>query len=82
MATQGILWVDVVLLGAMVATEDVGVYQVATRAVMACMIVITPLTASMAPRIAHHWETRRARSGQRTTTATSCAGPGGCRSSR
>ena len=58
MATQGILWVDVVLLGAMVATEDVGVYQVATRAVMACMIVITPLTASMAPRIAHHWETR------------------------
>ena len=57
MATQGILWVDVVLLGAMVATDDVGVYQVATRAVMACMIVITPLTASMAPRIAHHWET-------------------------
>jgi O-antigen/teichoic acid export membrane protein len=59
MATQGILWVDVVLLGAMVATEDVGVYQVATRAVMACMIVITPLTASMAPRIAHHWETNQ-----------------------
>jgi O-antigen/teichoic acid export membrane protein len=58
MATQGILWVDVVLLGAMVATEEVGVYQVATRAVMACMIVITPLTASMAPRIAHYWETR------------------------
>ncbi len=58
MATQGILWVDVVLLGAMVAAEDVGIYQVATRAVMACMIVITPLTASMAPRIAHHWETR------------------------
>lgn len=58
MATQGILWVDVVLLGALVAAEQVGVYQVATRAVMACMIVITPLTASMAPRIAHHWETR------------------------
>ena len=58
MATQGILWVDVVLLGALVAAEDVGVYQVATRAVMACMIVITPLTASMAPRIAHYWETR------------------------
>ncbi|WP_322936932.1 oligosaccharide flippase family protein [Nocardioides bizhenqiangii] len=58
MATQGILWVDVVLLGAMVAAAEVGVYQVATRAVMACMIVITPLTASMAPRIAHHWETR------------------------
>ncbi len=59
MATQGILWVDVVLLGAMVTTEDVGVYQVATRAVLACMIVITPLTASMAPRIAHHWETQQ-----------------------
>jgi O-antigen/teichoic acid export membrane protein len=58
MATQGILWVDVVLLGALVATEEVGVYQVATRAVMVCMIVITPLTAAMAPRIAHHWETR------------------------
>ncbi len=58
MATQGILWVDVILLGAILAAEDVGVYQVATRAVVACMIVITPLTASMAPRIAHHWETR------------------------
>ncbi|WP_158282908.1 flippase [Nocardioides silvaticus] len=58
MATQGILWVDVVLLGALVAAEDVGVYQVATRAVLACMIVITPLTAAMAPRIAHYWETR------------------------
>ena len=40
------------------AAEDVGIYQVATRAVMVCMIVITPLTASMAPRIAHYWETR------------------------
>jgi len=58
MATQGILWVDVILLGALVAAEEVGVYQVATRAVVACMIVITPLTASMAPRIAHHWEKR------------------------
>jgi O-antigen/teichoic acid export membrane protein len=58
MATQGILWVDVVLLGAMVAAADVGVYQVATRAVTACMIVIVPLTSAMAPRIAHHWETR------------------------
>ena len=58
MATQGILWVDVVLLGAMVAAADVGVYQVATRAVMACMIVIIPLTSAMAPRIAHHWEMR------------------------
>lgn len=58
MATQGILWVDVVLLGAMVAAEDVGIYQVATRAVVASMIVIAPLTASMAPRIAHHWEKR------------------------
>lgn len=57
-ATQGILWVDVVILGAMVAAQEVGVYQVASRAVVACMIVITPLTASMAPRIAHHWEHR------------------------
>jgi O-antigen/teichoic acid export membrane protein len=56
MATQGILWVDVILLGAMVAASEVGIYQVATRAVVACMIVVTPLTAAMAPRIAHHWE--------------------------
>ncbi len=56
MATQGILWIDVVLLGALVAADEVGVYQVATRAVVAAMIVISPLTASMAPRIAHHWE--------------------------
>lgn len=55
MATQGLLWADVVILGAMVSAGEVGAYQVAARVVLIAMFVITPLTASMAPRIAHAW---------------------------
>jgi O-antigen/teichoic acid export membrane protein len=54
-ATQGLLWADVVILGALVSSQEVGAYQVAARVVLIGMLVITPLTASMAPWIAHHW---------------------------
>ncbi len=55
MATQGVLWADIVILGVLVTSAEVGAYQVAARVVLIGMFVITPLTASMAPRIAHHW---------------------------
>ena len=55
MATQGLLWADILILGVLVSAEDVGAYQVAARVVLIGMFVITPLTASMAPRIAHAW---------------------------
>ncbi|WP_372728610.1 flippase [Nocardioides sp.] len=56
LATQGLLWADIVILGVLVSDADVGVYQVATRVVLAAMFVITPLTTAMAPRIAHLFE--------------------------
>ncbi len=56
MATQGLLWADVVILGVLVSDEQVGAYQVAARVVLVAMVVITSLTAAMAPRIASTWE--------------------------
>lgn len=55
MATQGLLWADVVILGALVSTADVGVYQVAARVVMIGMFVITALNAAVSARIATAW---------------------------
>ena len=49
LATQGLLWADIVILGLFVPDQDVGVYQVATRLVLGTMVVIVPLTAAMAP---------------------------------
>jgi hypothetical protein len=56
LATQGLLWADIVILSALASSEEVGVYQVATRLVILAMLCITPLTQSLAPRIAHYWE--------------------------
>ncbi|MAS54337.1 flippase [Nocardioides sp.] len=55
MATQGLLWADVVILGALVSTEEVGVYQVAARVVLIGMFVITALNAAVSARIATAW---------------------------
>ena len=55
MATQGLLWADVVILGALVTTEEVGVYQVAARVVLIGMFVITALNAAVSARIATAW---------------------------
>lgn len=56
MATQGLLWADILVLGVLVSSVDVGVYQVAARVVLIATFCITPLTASMAARVASHWE--------------------------
>ncbi len=57
MATQGLLWADIVVLGALVSSSDVGLYQVATRAVLMATFAIAPLTSALAPRVADRWET-------------------------
>lgn len=56
LATQGLLWADVLILGALASASDVGAYQVAARVVLVAMLVITPLGMAMAPRAAHDWE--------------------------
>ncbi len=56
MATQGLLWADILILGVLVSTAEVGDYQVAARVVLIATFAITPLTASMAGRIAYLWE--------------------------
>ncbi len=56
MATQGLLWADVLVLGVLVSSIDVGIYQVAARVVLIATFAITPLTASMAARVASRWE--------------------------
>lgn len=55
LALQGLLWSDVVILGAFVSSADVGVYQVATRVVLLGTMVTPALTASYSPRVAEAW---------------------------
>nr|MBA3288755.1 oligosaccharide flippase family protein [Acidimicrobiia bacterium] len=54
-ATQGLLWADIVILGTFVSSADVGVYQVATRVVLLGTMVTPALTASLSPRVADSW---------------------------
>lgn len=55
-SNQGLLWTDSIILGAYLPSDQVGVYQVATRAVLLATIASTPLNASFAPHAAHLWE--------------------------
>ncbi len=54
-AAQGLLWADVVILGAFLASDQVGVYQVATRLVTLAALAVNPLNSSFAPRAADLW---------------------------
>ncbi len=54
-ATQGLLWGDIIILGAFVGSEEIGIYQVATRVVLLATFAVAPLTASLAPRVADSW---------------------------
>ena len=58
MATQGLLWADILILGVLATAREVGAYQVAARVVLVGMVMITPLTSSMAPRISYAWAHR------------------------
>lgn len=53
LAATGLIWADTLILGALGTTEDVGVYNVATRLVTLAVFVMPPITASFAPHMAH-----------------------------
>ena len=70
-ANQGLLWADTIILGLYLPSRDVGVYQVATRAVLLATIAVVPLTASYAPLAADLWHRRAIGPLQRIYQATS-----------
>lgn len=70
-SNQGLLWTDSIILGAYLSSAEVGVYQVATRAVLLATIAATPLNASFAPHAAHLWDGRATAVLQRVYGVTS-----------
>lgn len=54
-ATNGLVWVDIVILGALMESEDVGIYQIATRLVLFTISTTRPLVSNFAPRVAELW---------------------------
>lgn len=52
LATNGLVWTDTILLGIYRSSEDVGIYNVATRLVVLATFVMLPVNSSFAPRIA------------------------------
>jgi O-antigen/teichoic acid export membrane protein len=72
LSSQGLVWVDTVLLGIFLSSSQVGVYNVATRLVSLATFVMTPIVASFAPRIADLYHRGRTETLQRTySVATS-----------
>lgn len=52
LASTGLIWADVVLLGIYLPSADVGLYHAATRLVTLAVFVMLPINAAFAPRIA------------------------------
>jgi O-antigen/teichoic acid export membrane protein len=52
LATGGLIWADTILLGIYLPSDQVGLYNVATRVVVLASFVMAPINASFAPRIA------------------------------
>lgn len=52
LATSGLIWADTILLGVYGSSEDVGLYNVATRLVILASLAMRPINAAFAPRIA------------------------------
>lgn len=55
LAAVGLVWADILLLGHLATQQDVGTYTVAARLVMLAVFVMTPITASFSPHMAHLW---------------------------
>jgi O-antigen/teichoic acid export membrane protein len=55
LAATGLIWADTLILGHLATQADVGTYTVATRLVMLAVFVMTPITASFSPHMAHLW---------------------------
>lgn len=71
LATNGLIWADTLILGALRSSTDVGVYTVATRIVVLATFVLAPITQAFAPRITdlyHRGERERLRHAYRVVT--------------
>ena len=55
LASNGLLWADILLLSIYASSAQVGIYQVATRLTLLATVFIQPVTNSFAPRIADFW---------------------------
>lgn len=59
LATNALLWADVLIIGVLLQAEAVGVYQVATRVVTLATFVMVPITSAFAPRMADFYRRGR-----------------------
>jgi O-antigen/teichoic acid export membrane protein len=59
LATSGLIWADTILLGIYLNSDQVGVYNVATRVVVLASFVMLPINAAFAPRIADLYQRGR-----------------------
>lgn len=53
LASTGLIWADSLLLGGLVGSASVGVYNVSTRLVSLAVFVMAPINAAFAPHFAH-----------------------------
>jgi O-antigen/teichoic acid export membrane protein len=81
LATTGLVWLDTLLLGIYRPSDEVGVYQVATRLVALATLGSVPIASAFAPRITRmiqrqDWVNLSAAYGATTTWSTRLAVPG------
>jgi O-antigen/teichoic acid export membrane protein len=69
LAATGLIWADIIILGALRPSAEVGVYQIATRVVMLATLAMWPVNSAFAPRIADLYRRGRGDSLQRTYAA-------------
>jgi O-antigen/teichoic acid export membrane protein len=66
LATTGLIWADTIMLGIFVGSDQVGLYNVATRLVTMATFVMPAITSAFAPRIADLYHRGRTESLRRT----------------
>ena len=66
LASTGLIWADIVLLGLFRSSAEVGVYNVSTRLVHLATFVMLPINAAFAPRVAELYHRGRTESLRRT----------------
>lgn len=55
LASTGLIWADILLLGHLSTQQNVGTYTVATRLVTLAVFVMAPINAAFSPHMAHLW---------------------------
>ncbi|HEX3426111.1 MAG TPA: flippase [Acidimicrobiales bacterium] len=70
LASTGLVWADTILLGILKTGSQVGLYTSSTRVVTLATFVATPITASLAPRIADLYHRRQSEALRRVYTAS------------